>query len=154
MDYLASHAAHGIDTDKVSAELDIAIDGLSSYMADIEETANTLDGLFPPPTDEEVNAFRHHVLSSARTPEWDVVVGRINSGELTWRAIVSGEVDTDRDVDAAMRSTPRVDPSTLTDGSNERLRPPGVRDGPQAGRTQHVDFGDDDEYFHGFTPRG
>lgn len=159
MDYLVSHVSNSTDSERAARELDIGIEGLSSSLGDVAETVARLEGLFEPPTDEEVETFRQYIMSLTRTPEWDLVIGRIDGGEITWRELVSGELDIDPDVDAAMRSTPRIDPAQLTERGDEVSGEGGAFsanpvDSPPAldNRDQHWDT--DDDYFQGSVLRG
>lgn len=159
MEYLVSHVSSSIDPERAARELDVGIEGLSSGLGEVDETVTRLEGLFEPPTDEEVETFRQYIMSLTRTPEWDVVIGRIDGGEITWRELVSGELDTDPDVDAAMRSTPRIDPAQLAARGDDVSDHGGTFsadpvDGPPSLDNRDQRWDPDDDYFQGSVLRG
>ncbi|MGH3467954.1 MAG: hypothetical protein ACRDQF_09525, partial [Thermocrispum sp.] len=73
----------------------------------------------------------------------------IDAGELTSYEIATGQLDADPDVDAAMRSTPRIDPSGIGKSDEDAS---GVDEQSAYHNTEL--YNDEDDYFQGFSPRG
>lgn len=121
MEYLTSHLTQPPSRHAAAAAFDVAIDSIVSFTEEVDASANSLAAQVVRPTIEEVEAFKNWILSNALTPEWRPVIDRIGDGELTWEEIASGDADRDPDVDAAMRSIPKIDrtdlPNLASDGT-------------------------------------
>jgi hypothetical protein len=95
-------------------ELDARIDHALAVTREVEARLDEFEQSddVPPPSDEDVERLKAFVLGYARTPEWVVVIDRIDEGELTWRQVVETQFSAapDRHVAAAFESLSRIQP--------------------------------------------
>lgn len=150
MRHLTSNYSRQLDIDDLRGELDRILSFALSSARDIEAKADEILNNLEPASDEEVAAFRDYILTKGRTPEWNIVIARIEKGELTWREIVDGDCERDSDVLDAMRSTPRMslqataEPTEYDTGANPNR---------ETGHPRSHYHNDDDDYFEGLSVR-
>lgn len=88
--------------------LDAAIDNAAGEVRRAYDMLSDIEKDQEPVTDEAVEQFRDYVTGPGRTPAWDAVARRIASGEISWRAVVDGELALDEGVRAAFETSPRI----------------------------------------------
>lgn len=107
------------EMDQAERELDARIDYAMSQARDVQAKVDEFEQKLAedsePPSDEEVDRIKKFVLGHARTDEWQLVIDRIDRGELTWRQVVEGLATgrLDRGVSAAFESLSKVPPASL-----------------------------------------
>ncbi|GAB3451346.1 hypothetical protein [Actinophytocola sediminis] len=100
---------------ELDGRIDFAFSKARELQAKVEEVEEKLARNATPLTHEDVERFRAYILGHARTDEWQLVIDRIDKGELIWRGIVEGvdEGTLDREVTAAMASLSKVPPASV-----------------------------------------
>ncbi|MDV6013291.1 hypothetical protein [Haloechinothrix sp. LS1_15] len=96
-----------------------------------------------PPTAEEIERFKEYVTGPGYAPQWDVVIRRIEAGELSWSDVLTGAATNDSDVRAAFQALPQ--PAPLAEEAGAATTPAGSRP-----PTDDHDE-DDDDYFANFS---
>jgi hypothetical protein len=96
---------------ELDARIDYALRLGHEVAAEVDSAEQTL-GENEPVTDADVSRMKAFILGCARTPEWELVIGRIDEGELTWRLVLE-QMTTDRDVAAAFESLSKVPPVSM-----------------------------------------
>lgn len=99
-------------------ELDARIDHAMSVMSRVRAKVDEFEqkvGEPERPTDDQVERIKNFVVGHAKTAEWQLVIDRINRGQLTWRQVVEGLAygNLDSEVSAAFRSLSRVPPASM-----------------------------------------
>lgn len=122
---------------RVDRELDARVEHALIQAREVEQATENLaarQGPPEPPSDEEVRRIKDFVLNHGRTEEWERVIKRIDSGQLTWREVVesmsTGRVD--RSVAAAFDSLSRVTPVSMEALVASGVFPPMPTDEPTA----------------------
>lgn len=140
--------------DVISAQrqLDAAVEGAVSAIrhADvIEEAAAEND---KPVTEDDIETFREFVTGPGRTPEWDAIGARIAGGEVTWRAVLEGDLAKDSGLAEALASMPRCAYEDLVSGGelSSASEPPGSPSSRPA-RSHRNDWDDDDDFYENFS---
>ncbi|WP_216213088.1 hypothetical protein [Amycolatopsis aidingensis] len=129
-------------------QLDAAVDGAAEEIRRAEEVIADLESSEEAVTEDEIAQFRDYVTGPGRTPAWDAVAARVASGEITWRAVVEGELALDEGVRTAYETSARIT-------SEEQLT---STDRPQRAESEvgavhsRAGWEDDDDYFSDLTP--
>jgi hypothetical protein len=97
---------------ELDARINSAFDTIREATEMLRELEEKEDEPIP---DEVVDQLRVYVTKHARTPEWQLVIDRINEGEMTWRQVVEreGAQRDDAEVVAAFASIERVPLPTM-----------------------------------------
>lgn len=131
------------DVDNAVRAFDAAADRAFGAIRLADEKLAQAKQVFRPATDEDVERFRAWVTGAGRTPEWEAIAARVEAGEITWRAIVDGELDTDPGLMAAMRSMRHgLTAADFAAGTAAPQAPSHPRPAPPP---------DDDDYFDDFS---
>ncbi|MFD6793451.1 MULTISPECIES: hypothetical protein [Prauserella salsuginis group] len=131
--------------------LDAVLDDVASDIRASEELLLQVDNEGVERTDEDIDLFVSYVTGPGNTPEWDAVVARVESGEMTWRSVANGSLAHDSGVVEAFRSNPRVSTPEQLDAITDQASgfcEEGTEKGINANYSdQKLAPMDDDEYF-------
>lgn len=100
---------------ELDGRINFAFSRARELQAKLQEVEEKLARDTEPLTNEDVERFKAYILGHARTDEWQLVIDRIEQGELSWRQVVEGVAEgrLDRDVSAAFASLSKVPPATV-----------------------------------------